>query len=89
MTLLSLFCFLGNDLLICPKDNGKQCCSRRMEDRFASFARGDFDQAVSKKVEELGNLFGVQAKIFDGKLFAVKCTKCERVWIKFATEKTR
>lgn len=66
----NLFCVLGNDLRVCPKDNGKQCCSQRMEDRFAVLSRGDFDEAVSSKVDEIKVLFNEQAKTFDGKFFA-------------------
>ena len=41
-----------------------------MEDRFAVLSRGDFDEAVLSKVDEIKDLFNEQAKTFDGKLFA-------------------
>lgn len=83
----NVFCVLGNDLRVCPKDNGKQCCSQRMEDRFAVLARGDFDEAMSSKVGEMKSLFNEQAKAFDGRLFAKKNVQSvKRVWIKTESE---
>lgn len=55
----------GDDLRVCPKDNGKQCCSQQMEDRFAVLASDDFDKAVSSKVSELKRQFHLQEKAFD------------------------
>lgn len=65
----------GVDLRVCPKDSGKQCCSQRMEDRFAVLASGDFDKAVSSKVGEVRALFNEQAKTFDGELILDKMYK--------------
>lgn len=66
---------VGVDLRVCPKDSGKQCCSQRMEDRFAVLASGDFDKAVSSKVGEVRALFNEQAKTFDGELILDKMYK--------------
>lgn len=55
----------GDDLRVCPKDNGKQCCSQQMEDRFAVFASEDFDKAVSSKVSEMRRQFHLQEKAFN------------------------
>ena len=67
---------VGDDLRVCPKDNGKQCCSQRMEVRFGSLAGNDFDKSASSKVKEIRGLFNDQAKTFDGEQFSTKCTKC-------------
>lgn len=55
----------GNNLRVCPKDNGKQCCSQQMEDRFTILSRGDFNKAVSSKVVKLRAVLNEQAKTFD------------------------
>lgn len=55
----------GDNLRVCPKDNGKQCCSQQMEDRFATLASEDFDKAISSKVGDLRKQFQRQEKAFD------------------------